>query len=231
MFDWKLNFGFCSIKEASDYRIFICVLVPKYFGVFVLEWRTRRRAIERFRFGLTLLLDVLLGANWLRCSHLQVLQRQKPNSGSLTAPGYCIHFWNTTVHQLYTDLSVQNFAPWVPISFKFLTDIVCVDLFSDHPEITARPQVKTTTEGDNVTLSCNTTGNPVPTISWTINGTPVDRRDNPRISFSERKQQLIITNVSRTDSGEYRCAASNSLGNDTSNTTSLDVQCKWRMLF
>ncbi|XP_020608165.1 hemicentin-2-like [Orbicella faveolata] len=100
-----------------------------------------------------------------------------------------------------------------------------------HPEITARPQVKTTTEGDNVTLSCNTTGNPVPTISWTINGTPVDRRDNPRISFSERKQQLIITNVSRTDSGEYRCAASNSLGNDTSNTTSLDVQCKWRMLF
>ena len=118
----------------------------------------------------------------------------------------------------------------MPISFKSLTDIVCVDLFSDHPKITVRPQVKTTTEGDNVTLSCNTTGNPVPTILWTVNGSPVDTRDNPRISFSERKQQLIITNVSRTDSGEYRCVARNSLGNDTSNTTSLDVQCKCGML-
>ena len=116
-------------------------------------------------------------------------------------------------------------------SVKFFTDIVCVDILSDHPKITARPQVKTTTEGDNVTLSCNTTGNPVPTISWTVNGSPVDTRDNPRISFSEGKQQLIITNVSRTDSGEYRCVARNSLGNDTSNTTSLYVQCKCGMLF
>lgn len=101
---------------------------------------------------------------------------------------------------------------------------------SDHPKITARPQVKTTTEGDNVTLSCNTTGNPVPTISWTINGSPVDTGDNPRISFSGRKQQLIITNVSRTDSGEYRCMASNSLGNDTSNASPVDIQCKYNVL-
>ena len=119
----------------------------------------------------------------------------------------------------------------MPIRFKFLSDMVCVDLFSDHPKISVRPQVKTTTEGDTVTLSCNTTGNPVPTISWTINGSPVDTTDNPRISFSRGKQQLTITNVSRTDSGEYRCAASNSLGNDTSNTTSLDVQCKCGQLF
>ena len=113
----------------------------------------------------------------------------------------------------------------MPLTLNLL--LIFVDLFSDHPEITARPQVKTTTEGDNVTLSCNTTGNPVPTILWTINGSPVDTRDNPRISFS--RQQLIITNVSRTDSAEYRCAASNSLGNDTSDTTSLDVQCKCGM--
>ena len=80
-----------------------------------------------------------------------------------------------------------------------------------------------------MTLSCNTTGNPVPIISWTRNGSPVDTRDNPRISFSGRKQQLIITNVSRAESGEYRCVARNRLGNDTSNATSLDVQCKCGM--
>ena len=33
----------------------------------------------------------------------------------------------------------------------------------------------------------------------------------------------------RTDSGEYRCVARNSLGNETSNVTALDVQCKYRI--
>ena len=79
-------------------------------------------------------------------------------------------------------------------------------------------------------LPCNATGNPVPTISWTRNRYPLDRNVNPRISFSGRKQQLIITNVSRTDSGEYRCVASNSLGNDTSNAAKVDIQCEYNEL-
>ena len=97
----------------------------------------------------------------------------------------------------------------------------------DQPKITVQPQAKTKTEGDNLTLSCYTTGNPVPTISWTRNGSPVDTSDNGRISFSADKKQLTITNVSRTDSGEYRCVASNNLGNDTSNAARVDVQCNF----
>ncbi|XP_078352640.1 hemicentin-1-like isoform X3 [Oculina patagonica] len=93
-----------------------------------------------------------------------------------------------------------------------------------EPEITVHPQAKTKTEGDNVTLSCNATGNPVPTISWTRNGSPVDTIGNSRIRFSENKNELSITNVSRTDSGEYRCVTNNSLGNDTSNAAKLDIQ-------
>ncbi|KAL9951099.1 hypothetical protein ACROYT_G043696 [Oculina patagonica] len=96
-----------------------------------------------------------------------------------------------------------------------------------EPEITVHPQAKTKTEGDNVTLSCNATGNPVPTISWTRNGSPVDTIGNSRIRFSENKNELSITNVSRTDSGEYRCVTNNSLGNDTSNAAKLDIQCKY----
>jgi len=76
-----------------------------------------------------------------------------------------------------------------------------------------------------VTLSCNATGNPEPTISWNRDGSPVDT--SGRINFSDDKKQLTITNVSRTDSGEYRCVASNSLGNATSNAATLDVQCKY----
>ena len=78
-------------------------------------------------------------------------------------------------------------------------------------------------------LPCNATGNPIPTISWTKNGYPLDRNVNARISFSGRKQQLILTNVSRTDSGEYQCVASNSLGNDTSNAAKVDIQCEYNV--
>ena len=77
-----------------------------------------------------------------------------------------------------------------------------------------------------MTLSCNATGNPVPTISWTLNESPVDTSDSPRIRFSADSKQLTITNVSRPDSGEYRCMARNSLGNDTSNASTVDIQCK-----
>ena len=79
-------------------------------------------------------------------------------------------------------------------------------------------------------FSCNATGNPVPTISWTRNGSPVNKTINSRIKFSEDKKQLKIMDVYRTDSGEYRCVASNSFGNDSSNAATLDVQCKYSLL-
>ena len=94
----------------------------------------------------------------------------------------------------------------------------------DQSEITTHPKNVTTTEGDTVTLSCDAAGNPVPTISWTKHGSPIS--NNSRI-FSPQEKQLTITNVNRTDRGEYRCLASNNLGNDTSNTANVDVQCKF----
>ena len=45
-----------------------------------------------------------------------------------------------------------------------------------------------------------------------------------RSSFSDDKT-LTITNVNRTVRGEYRCVASNRLGNATSNATMLSVHC------
>ena len=96
---------------------------------------------------------------------------------------------------------------------------------ADQPEITAHPRSDAETEGNNVTLSCNATANPVPTISWIIGGSPVNTTINTRISFSEDNKQLTITDVNRTDSGEYRCVASNFLGNATSNDAILDIQC------
>ena len=97
------------------------------------------------------------------------------------------------------------------------------------PLIRTQPQGGPVTEGDNVTLSCNASGNPVPSISWTRNGSLLNS-SVPRISFEAGNRQLTITNVNRADSGEYRCVADNSEGNDTSNATTLDVQCKYTSL-
>ena len=104
----------------------------------------------------------------------------------------------------------------------------CSIIITDTPEITAHPLNETKTEGDNVTFTCDAIGNPVPLISWFRDGSPIDTSDNSsRIIFSVDKKQLAITNVSRSDSGEYRCVAENSVGNETSNVATLDVQCKY----
>ena len=105
------------------------------------------------------------------------------------------------------------------------------DLFSNlvAPEITEHPQYTTATEGLNLMFSCNAIGNPLPTFSWTINGSAVNTTADPRISLSLEDKRLTITNVRRTDSGnQYRCVAYNIIGNVTSNAATLtNILCKY----
>ena len=123
----------------------------------------------------------------------------------------------------------------MPSHFSFLGHAHCYVpiskadccIVTDQPEITLHPESQTISERDNVTLSCHATGNPEPTISWTRYAFPVNTNNHSSISFSEDKKLLTITTVNRTDSGEYRCVANNSIGNDTSNVATLDVQCKY----
>ena len=74
---------------------------------------------------------------------------------------------------------------------------------------------ETVTEGGSVTLSCNASGTPTPTVSWI-------KADGQRVNGSE----LVLTNINRNETGEYRCEASNECDNATE-TAHIDVQCKW----
>ena len=125
-----------------------------------------------------------------------------------------------------TDAFLHNFILCIISLLLSLLNFLFRYLFfiADQSEITAHPQSVMKTEGENVTLSCNATGNPAPTVSWTKDGSPIS--NNSRISLSGDNKQLTIRYVSRTDSGEYECVADNSLGNDTSNAATLDVKCK-----
>ena len=79
-------------------------------------------------------------------------------------------------------------------------------------------------QGSSVTFSSNANGVPEPTFSWTKYGSAVTAND--RTCLSGDNKQLCITNVKRTDSGEYRCVATNSVGTVNSNAATLTVHCK-----
>ena len=97
-------------------------------------------------------------------------------------------------------------------------------------EIVSHPQANITKEErSKLTLFCNATGNPAPIILWTKDGSPIN--NNSRIRFSKHNRLLTISNVNRIDSGLYRCVANNSLGNDISNVTTVDIQCKFSSNF
>ena len=99
-------------------------------------------------------------------------------------------------------------------------------LTTDRPEFSNHPQNRTVLEGLNVAFSCNASGNPTPTFSWTKNASPINTTANARISLSAGNKLLNITNVNRVDSGEYRCVAANSVGGVNSSAAFLTVQCK-----
>lgn len=69
------------------------------------------------------------------------------------------------------------------------------------PTVSISPSVQEYYEGDRIELTCTTTGNPAPRITWqrAVN------RPLPRSSVSF-DALLIIDNASVGDSGEYRCA-------------------------
>ena len=73
----------------------------------------------------------------------------------------------------------------------------------------------TVLEGKNNTLTCKVSGLSVPSVSWT--SVPTWSRSPGNIRE--------LTNISRSDAGEYKCEASNVCGND-SKSLFLTVHCK-----
>ena len=94
---------------------------------------------------------------------------------------------------------------------------MCILCFSVSPKVTLRQCSSPVLESDNVTLECNATGYPVPSIGWIMEST----REVVSIN-----NILILSNINRNATGVYQCIAMNNLGNDTKNCT-VDVYCKF----
>merc|ERR1719419_695258 len=75
-----------------------------------------------------------------------------------------------------------------------------------------RPRVMQ--EGSTCKLLCCLTGNPHPAIQWTKSGKPLDNSLFP-ITHTDGVITIEIINCQPSDSGKYKCIATNSLGSDS----------------
>lgn len=79
------------------------------------------------------------------------------------------------------------------------------------PYFTVEPEIQTAAEGETVEFNCEASGVPEPEIKWIHNGKPIaESPPNPRRTVLKNK--IIIENLSKKDTGNYGCNATNSLG-------------------
>ena len=94
-------------------------------------------------------------------------------------------------------------------------------IFIDSPSITIHKITNTVEEGDNITLTCNTSGKPQPVITWTKLGSS---------EVLSNTSLLTIVNVSRPGTPDnmiqYQCTASNGVETPATDTTTVTVHCE-----
>ena len=103
----------------------------------------------------------------------------------------------------------QIFIHWLKVLVHYL-----ILYLSTVPSNIESIQDQNVTEGDNLTLICTASGMPQPKVSWIKLG---GQRHNG--------DMLEVTQINRTEAGEYKCEASNECGN-VIETATVDVQCK-----
>uniref|UniRef100_A0A668A7C4 Ig-like domain-containing protein n=1 Tax=Myripristis murdjan TaxID=586833 RepID=A0A668A7C4_9TELE len=73
-------------------------------------------------------------------------------------------------------------------------------------------------EGSSVTLTCSSDANPAATYTW------YKKNGNPDQEALRTGPQLNFVSIQSSDSGEFYCTAQNELGENTSDSTSIDVK-------
>lgn len=75
-------------------------------------------------------------------------------------------------------------------------------------------------EGDNITLICFASGFPLPNIVWH----KISENEETLLVLSTGQHQLVISDITRDQSGVYKCTAHNGEGMNDTRTILVDVQ-------
>lgn len=84
--------------------------------------------------------------------------------------------------------------------------------FERPPSILVPLKVHTPPKGYQLYMTCAVRGCPMPTITWTLNGTCINSDNNFYITNAYGVCSLYILRVRSKDSGEYKIVAENPLG-------------------
>ena len=101
--------------------------------------------------------------------------------------------------------------------------LVIIKLYhiSVPPRITVLPARQSRiTLGTNFTLTCNASGDPTPSITWTKEGLTAAQ-------FNVSGHKLSLVNVKREDVGSYKCTADNGYGTPATSLAVVDVKCEY----
>ena len=95
-------------------------------------------------------------------------------------------------------------------------------IYSVAPTINPELMDQSHNKDDTVSFTCQADGEPLPTISWYFNGTPLDESDTLKYMITDNHlvtsvmNNLSVLNVQSSDVGTYTCNATNVVSTDTS---------------
>ena len=83
----------------------------------------------------------------------------------------------------------------------------------------------TVLEGNNLQLTCEALGRPLPSITWTKEK-PGNQGNTVVV---QEGKVLTLTNINMTDGGNYTCTAYNGFGKPENQTVYVNVNCEYAL--
>lgn len=80
----------------------------------------------------------------------------------------------------------------------------------EPPQWVFKPESQLNMIGSDVLIKCSATGNPQPTVTWRVNGVPLE--EVPASNRKKFEDTIFIQNAKASDSAVYQCEASNRHG-------------------
>ncbi|TKS71115.1 L1-like protein Close -like protein of L1 Processed neural cell adhesion molecule [Collichthys lucidus] len=85
----------------------------------------------------------------------------------------------------------------------------------EPPEWVSEPESQLSMIGSDVSIKCSASGSPEPTITWKVNGVPL--QESPASNRKVLDDTIVLHNAKASDSAVYQCQASNRHGTLLSN--------------
>ena len=151
-------------------------------------------------------------------------------------------FWNRCNYIVYENIYLKVWYRWAlhKLIFGHVACYITKNIntsqlsvsFLVQPEFISNPENLTVTEGEDVNLQCEVSGNPIPDVRWTKDGEAVNITDQRiNVSFMGNTSILRIVSVVQADQGLYRCVANNSVNTQNSFPGTLTIHCEYFIVF